>query len=145
MIALYDTLNDHGVCCCLRSAASIGVSCANHRVCIPHDPVQLGLVPLVRRPPPNQSLNLRPVLQVGQGLDIIARNEVQKDWDALMWKYDQANAKLKEYITSESFVKANGQVEMLKTLQDGPIQFDLNKYSGLTADTFSRKRTANSC
>jgi len=70
-------------------------------------------------------------------IDIVARNEVQQDWDGLMWKYDQANAKLKEYITSEGFQQANGKAEMMKSLQEmmiamekqqGSLQFDLNKY-----------------
>lgn len=61
-------------------------------------------------------------------IDIIARNEVQKDWDALMWKYDQANTKLKDYTMSEGFLKANGKTEVASSFPEGPINFDLNQY-----------------
>jgi len=61
-------------------------------------------------------------------VDVVARNEVQRDWDALMWKYDQANAKLKAYVESEGFQQANGETDLAKSLQEGPLELDLNKY-----------------
>lgn len=62
-------------------------------------------------------------------LDTLARNKIQDEWDSLMWKYDQARAKLKDYVLSEGFQQANKGCNLEGILKDlPPSEFDLNKY-----------------
>merc|ERR1712228_753748 len=61
-------------------------------------------------------------------VDVLARNKIQEDWDSLVWKYNQANAKLKDYVSSEGFQKVEGASEFKKSIQEGSIEFDLPKY-----------------
>lgn len=64
-------------------------------------------------------------------INTIARNKVKEDWESLIWKYDQAKAKLKDYVSSESFRQAHGDSDVMKTLDVGvmaPLELDLNKY-----------------
>lgn len=60
-------------------------------------------------------------------LDTLARNKIQDDWDSLVWKYDQARAKLKEYVESDAFKEANPG-SSFKMGDESPIEFDLSTY-----------------
>jgi len=62
-------------------------------------------------------------------LDTLARNKIQEDWNSLVWKYEQASGKLRDYVLSEGFQQVDGGSDFAKSLQQGgPIEFDLNRY-----------------
>lgn len=63
--------------------------------------------------------------------DTIAKHKVDEVWDSLIWKYDQARRKLKEYVSSESFQNAHSEetnAKLLASLEENKISFDVHRY-----------------
>mmetsp|Transcript_78455 Transcript_78455/g.123644 ORF Transcript_78455/g.123644 Transcript_78455/m.123644 type:complete len:351 (+) Transcript_78455:30-1082(+) len=104
----------------IRGAAPYGP--AQYKEC-PHDCLSLELLRCCAKDLEELFLPL--------ATDTIAKHKAVEVWDSLMWKYDQARSRLKDYVSSESFQKAHSGTDsaaLIASLDESPIPFDIHRF-----------------